>query len=264
MQKIGAMTSKNIVLLGRRDRPTAILYNSLCAEGLAPVAVIVEDAESRWNFLRRRIRREGFMKVIGQVAFRATVVPWLKITSRKRVKSLMTEAGLEDAAIPKKALRHVASVNSGECVAALNESKPAVVVVSGTRIISNRVLGAIPATFINMHTGITPKYRGSHGGYWALVQGDREACGVTVHAIDAGIDTGPILAQSTVRLNGKDNFVTYSLVQQAAGLPLLRQAIRDVQKGEAKRLKPASGDSKLWTHPTLIEYIRNRIKLGVK
>jgi len=263
MQKIEAMTNNNIVLLGRRDRPTAILYNSLCADGLAPVAVIVEEPESRWNFLRRRIRREGLMKVIGQVAFRATVVPWLKITSRKRIKSLMAEAGLEDAAIPEKALRKVASVNSGECIAALIELKPAVVVVSGTRIISKRVLQETPATFINMHTGITPKYRGSHGGYWALVQGDREACGVTVHAIDAGIDTGPIFEQCTVRLNGKDNFVTYSLVQQAVGLPLLRKAIRDVQKVEAKPLKPA-GDSKLWTHPTLTEYIRNRVRLGVK
>ena len=46
-------------------------------------------------------------------------------------------------------------------------------VVNGTRILSRRMLESIDAVFLNMHVGITPKYRGVHGGYWALANGDR-------------------------------------------------------------------------------------------
>ena len=41
-----------------------------------------------------------------------------------------------------------------------------------------------------MHAGITPQYRGVHGGYWAVVNNDPEHCGVTIHFVDKGIDTG--------------------------------------------------------------------------
>ena len=52
------------------------------------------------------------------------------------------------------------------------------------------LLEAVPAVFLNTLAGITPSYRGVHGAYWALVQRQPDACGVTVHLVDAGIDTG--------------------------------------------------------------------------
>ena len=106
------------------------------------------------------------------------------------------------------------------------------VVVSGTRIIAARVLNCVPAVFINMHAGITPLYRGVHGGYWALVERNVDACGVTVHEVDTGVDTGRILGQTRITPNGEDNFVTYGFLQQAAGLPLLKRAIRDACDGQ--------------------------------
>jgi len=74
-------------------------------------------------------------------------------------------------------------------------SHPDVVVVNGTRIIAEKVLHSVPATFLNTHSGITPLYRGAHGGYWALVKKDRANCGVTIHVVDAGIDTGGIVTK---------------------------------------------------------------------
>ena len=43
---------------------------------------------------------------------------------------------------------------------------------------------------INMHAGITLRYRGVHGGYWALAEQHPEWVGTTVHLVDPGIDTG--------------------------------------------------------------------------
>jgi folate-dependent phosphoribosylglycinamide formyltransferase PurN len=254
---------KKIVLLGREDRPTAILYNSLRRE-FPLSAVIVEEGESRVKFVKRRVKRLGLRKVLGQLAFRLGVVPWLNATSRRRVEEIVRQFGLDTSPIPELKLVRVKSVNSDEAIRFLQELQPGVVIVSGTRIIAARVLKCVTAMFINMHAGITPLYRGVHGGYWALVERNVEACGVTVHEVDTGVDTGRILGQTRITPDGADNFVTYGVLQQAAGLPLLKRAIRDACDGQLESVAAPNGESRLWTHPTLGQYVYHRMKSGVK
>jgi phosphoribosylglycinamide formyltransferase 1 len=93
----------------------------------------------------------------------------------------------------KTPMERVPSVNSNVGRALLRKLAPYVLLVIGTRIIGNETLHALDAPFINYHAGITPKYRGVHGAYWACVEGDTEHCGVSVHLVDTGIDTGPVL-----------------------------------------------------------------------
>jgi methionyl-tRNA formyltransferase len=257
------VTKKKIVLLGRQDKPTAILYNSLRTE-FSVAKVIVEKGEPKLKFLKRRIRRLGLAKVVGQVAFRTTVVPWLARTSRQRVREIVQQFRLDPSPIPPTELITFKSVNSRECIQALRALQPDVIVISGTRIISDKVLSCSPAVFINMHAGITPLYRGCHGGYWALVQGDRNGCGVTVHQVDTGVDTGRILGQARITPSHGDNLVTYALLQQAVGLPLLKKAIQDACENRLVPAAPPPGMSRLWTHPTLSEYIYHRLRSGVK
>jgi folate-dependent phosphoribosylglycinamide formyltransferase PurN len=254
---------KKIVLLGREDSQTAIVYNSLRSE-VSIERVIVEQAEPRLKFLKRRLKRLGWRKTFGQVAFRLMVVPWLEANSRRRVEEITRASALDQSPVPAETLMRVTSVNSAETIQVLQEIQPAVIVVSGTRIIATKVLNCVAATFINMHAGITPMYRGVHGGYWALVQGDVDACGVTVHEVDAGVDTGRILGQAHITPDGADNFVTYSLLQLAAGLPLLKKAVRDACEGQLQSIAPSGAESRLWTHPTLAEYVYHRVKSGVK
>ena len=254
---------KKIVLLGREDSQTAILYNSLRNEFLL-AGVIVEEAESRLKFVRRRVKRLGLSKALGQIAFRLVVVPWLKATSRRRVDEIIQQSGLDASPMPAVKLVKVTSVNCDETIQVLQELQPSVVVVSGTRIIAARVLNCVPAVFVNVHAGITPMYRGVHGGYWALVEHDVDLCGVTVHEVDTGVDTGRILGQTRIAPNGTDNFVTYGFLQLAAGLPLLKRAIRDACEGQLQPVPAPGGESRLWTHPTLAPYVYHRVKSGVK
>jgi methionyl-tRNA formyltransferase len=97
-------------------------------------------------------------------------------------------------------------------------------------------------------------YRGVHGAYWALADGAPHACGVTVHLVDAGIDTGGILEQALIRPTARDNFVTYPLLQTAAALPLLQRVIRRGLKGALVVQPNPEGKSALRSHPTLLEY----------
>ena len=135
----------------------------------------------------------------------------LHFFSAKRKNEILKEFNLEDKPFPRGKIVPVKSVNDDECIAALQKINPAIVVIIGTRIISKEVLDCTAAKFVNIHAGITPRYRNVHGAYWALVNNDQENCGITVHLVDPGIDTGSIIYQSKISISSKDNFITCTL-----------------------------------------------------
>ena len=101
-----------------------------------------------------------------------------------------------------------------------------------------------------------------HGGYWALAAGDTENCGVTVHLIDEGIDTGGALYQVRFAPEAADNFSMYPYRQLAAALPLLAQAARDAM-AVTLQVRPVDLPSRLWSHPTIWAYLGNGLRRGV-
>src|SRR5690606_20563506 len=56
---------------------------------------------------------------------------------------------------------------------------------------------------LNVHTSLLPKYRGAAPIQWAILNGDAET-GVTIMKMDAGLDTGPILALQTTPIGGSE------------------------------------------------------------
>ena len=221
------------------------------------LSVIVEAAQPRRQFFLRRIKRLGVITVFGQVLFMLLQRVQQRL-SQPRIAQLCAAMG--DGGEPASIF--VPSVNSPECRARLRDMKPDVVLVMGTRLIDAEVLRETGAPFINYHAGITPKYRGVHGGYWALAGNDAGNFGITVHLIDAGIDTGAVLYQARMTPGRSDNFSTYPYMQLAAGLPLLAKAAEDAIAG---RLAPreVALPSRLWSHPTIWQYLANGFRRGV-
>lgn len=256
------MQDKTIVILAVRAESTNILYNSL-KNDFQIKKVIIEESAPKVQLLKRRVKKLGLVKVLGQVAFRLIAVPYLKMTARKRILQLKQFLKLDDTPINKSKIIKVISVNSDKTKVILKEVNPAIVIVNGTRIIAKGILDCIPAEFLNIHTGITPLYRGVHGAYWALVENDKKACGVTVHSVDSGIDTGNILEQERIDPTKEDNFITYPLLQLATGILLLKKAIKDVLENRIEIKPYPEGASRLWSHPTLWGYIWHRVRCGV-
>ena len=239
-----------------------MVYNSLASQ-FTDVTVIIEDRERLLVYLKRRIKRFGLLKVFGQLLFQVIIVKPMRFFSKKRVAAIIAENTLDARDIPKDRSRYVTSVNSAESIEVLQRINPDLIIVNGTRIISKKVLKTIPCKFINMHAGITPKYRGVHGAYWALANSDQEHCGVTIHFVDEGIDTGNIIAQSVIAVKGKDNFTTYPYIQLAAGLQLYKKVISDYFTN-AIEIQNNTLESFLWYHPTLWQYLSNRVIKKVK
>jgi folate-dependent phosphoribosylglycinamide formyltransferase PurN len=244
-----------------------VVDNGLCrvaARSLATrfpqLKIIVEQRVSRLALVRGRIKRLGLAHTAGQLAF-ILFSRLLRAAAARRIAEIIAAAGLEARWPCEAELIEVSSVNAPDAIARLRQLRPKVVLVVGTRIISRTVLSSVEAPFINYHDGITPKYRGIHGGYWANAQGDLANFGVTVHLVDTGIDTGDVLYQARLKPSAKDNYATFSYLQIAAALPLLQQAAQDAIAGT---LTPQKVDlpSLLWSHPTLWGYIATGLKRG--
>ncbi len=257
------MDKPQIVILAGNGTSTHVLYNYI-SQYFSIQKVIIENKESTSLFLKRRIKRYGIVTVFGQLLFQIFCAKPIQLLSGSRRKEILQQSNLQESPVPTNKTMHVNSVNEEQCIIELQKINPKIILVNGTRIISKKVLTSANAIFINMHAGITPKYRGVHGGYWALANADVENCGVTIHRVDAGIDTGSILAQATITITKADNFTTYPLLQQAKGLTLLPQIISNCISNPTANTITNTLPSMLWVHPTIWQYLYFRIKQGVK
>jgi phosphoribosylglycinamide formyltransferase-1 len=83
-------------------------------------------------------------------------------------------------------------------VEVLRASGVDIVVLAGfMRVVSDVLLGAFPWRVVNIHPALLPAFAGLHAQRQALEAGVRIA-GCTVHFVDSGTDTGPIIAQAAV------------------------------------------------------------------
>jgi folate-dependent phosphoribosylglycinamide formyltransferase PurN len=84
--------------------------------------------------------------------------------------------------------------NDPDELALMRRFEPDVVLVFGTGLLKPPLIEAFPGRILNIHLGLSPYYRGAGTNFWPLVNGEPEYCGATIHFLDAGVDTGPIVA----------------------------------------------------------------------
>jgi len=256
------MDKKIIMLIGEGEFSN-FMYHGI-KDDFPISSVILEEKLDRKKFLKRRIKRLGYLKVLGQILFHLIVPKFLTISSQRRIEEIKSNYNLDGNPIPNSKLYKVQSVNSTACIDLIQKENPNLIIVNGTRIISEKVLNSTTATFVNTHVGITPQYRGVYGGYWALVNQDVDNCGVTVHLVDKGIDTGGVLFQQKIQPTHADNFVTYGYLQVGEGVTLMRRAISDFMENQLKEIPTRNSKSRLWYHPTIWFYFYKRTTKGVK
>ncbi len=91
-----------------------------------------------------------------------------------------------------------------QLVKMLQDAGVQLVVLAGfMRVLKAPMLGAFPRRIINLHPSLLPKYPGVEAWKQALVAGEKMT-GCTVHYVDAGIDSGEIIAQREVPILPND------------------------------------------------------------
>jgi phosphoribosylglycinamide formyltransferase-1 len=117
------------------------------------------------------------------------------------------------------------------CIALLREHGVDTVVLAGfMRIVKPGLLNAFPQRVLNIHPALLPAFPGLHAWRQALEYGAKVA-GCTVHLVDAGTDTGPIIVQRAVPVLTGDTPETLHAriqVQEHAAYP---EALRLLSEG---------------------------------
>lgn len=135
----------------------------------------------------------------------------LPVDIRAVISNRADAYGLErarNAGIPARVLSHQEYADResyDEALMALIDSyQPQLVVLAGfMRIITSVLLDAFPARIINIHPALLPAFPGLHVQQQALDYGARFS-GCTVHFVDGGVDTGPIIIQAVVPIHADD------------------------------------------------------------
>lgn len=246
----------SVCILATESDATNALYNYLAKE-YEIRAVVLEKPVSKIIYLKNRVRKLGVLTVFGQLLFQLLVPEYLRWRDKARIREIQAKTNMDTGPIPRNVLIRVDSANASTTRNYLKKMQCQAIVVCGTRILNSALINGVGCPLINWHAGITPAYRGVHGGYWALVNDDPTNCGVTVHLVDVGIDTGGILYQERIIPTANDSFVTYPWLQLAAALPLIPKAISSVVHGPLKLLEPKTQRSNQWYHPTFWGYLFN-------
>jgi len=131
-----------------------------------------------------------------------------------------------------------------EFVDQLRKLAPNLIVVAAYGQILPQVILDIPKFgCLNVHTSLLPKYRGAAPIQWALLSGDSET-GVTIMKMDAGLDTGDILAEARTPIADTDNAQTLHDRLAKLGADLLVRTIPDyVAERIVARPQPPEGAS---------------------
>ena len=159
------------------------------------------------------------------------------------VKSLALEYGVPVHQPPK--------IKTNDEVRAVFEaiSPDACVVVAYGKILPQWLLDIPRLGCINVHASLLPKYRGAAPINWAIAQGERET-GVTIMQMDAGMDTGPMLAKRTVPIASDETAAELSLRLSELGAELLAQTLPLIGAGD---LRPISQDDREASYAPLLK-----------
>lgn len=105
-----------------------------------------------------------------------------------------------------------------------------IVLAGFMELLGERFLRRFPDAVVNVHPSLLPRYPGAHPIEDALADGAEEF-GVTVHYVDAGVDTGPVIRQQSVRIVGADDRDEVLRRLRPLEHSLLPEVVREIAAG---------------------------------
>lgn len=98
----------------------------------------------------------------------------------------------------------VPHINDESVLSIIDQHQPDLIAVFGTSLIKGALLEKGKLGIVNLHGGLSPEYRGADCTFWALHNQEPEKVGCTIHFINAGIDTGNLIAHVSPEVKDGD------------------------------------------------------------
>jgi methionyl-tRNA formyltransferase len=224
-----------MVLCGRAPRHLYVA-NRLC--DAARVVAIVQEAGSHWTYKKilKLLRPDNLWRKV-----------WRWLRDRKRYTGGGEGTFFFGDAEPRlnrpELVTEVPHINHPGVIELADRLRPDVIAVFGTSLIKGELLTRGSWSIVNLHGGLSPEYRGADCTFWALYNGEPEKIGCTLHFIDAGIDTGKLLAHICPEVHEGDDELTLfwravrdsaEIYAEAVGRLTQKEALGTSQSGKGK------------------------------
>ena len=197
------MSAGGVVVLSPSQRSA---YTLSVAAGLLDAGIKVTGLCVRRLLSARRLREE--LQREGRALPRKI---WTKLLGRGGAAQAATGGERSLRALARRAgipLLFCETLNDPDVVEFLGQRAPELVVFTGGGILRGEVLARAGRGVVNCHMGFLPDYRGIDTALWAVLEGRFDKVGLSVHLMDEGIDTGPLLAVRRVALEASDTSAT--------------------------------------------------------
>lgn len=123
------------------------------------------------------------------------------------------------------------------------------------------------ARLYNLHFSLLPRYKGMYTSAWPIIQGERQS-GVTLHEIDAGIDTGPIIAQEAFELPPHMTCEALYMRYLRQGAELVRAQLPVLLKGAPPSAQQSAEDASYFSRGSIryseLELDLNKTAIEIK
>ncbi|MBI4816861.1 MAG: hypothetical protein HY791_11415 [Deltaproteobacteria bacterium] len=149
----------------------------------------------------------------------------------------------------------------------LRANPPDLLVLLGSSLVPESIIRSPRLGCLNVHLGLAPRYRGLFTTEWAILFGELEGIGVTIHEVTPAVDAGRVVARGWPKLEARDDARSIDLRLLALGTDLIREVVAGLEAGQ--RLAPESQSSKgrlflrrefLPAHAKLVE---ERVRAGM-
>lgn len=159
-----------------------------------------------------------------------------------RAQSLLKVLGQKSVHFDRQDLVHeVGHPKEGRLAAMTAELKPDILAIYGTSIIPNEVLCLPTCIALNMHTGLSPDYRGVSCAFWPIRDGRPDMVGATVHECTPDVDGGRIYFRKAATLEADDNlhaiFARAVIVGAEGYVKIVREFLSGSPKSVSQNLR---------------------------
>ena len=163
-----------------------------------------------------------------------------KSTIQKQIRNPYLESALRHGDGVFRSVREVARTygfpvatcsdqNSPRAIAQLEQWSPDLAIFTGGDILRDEVLKVPRLGILNAHLALLPEIRGMNSPEWSLLCG--VPLGITIHFMDSGVDTGPILLRREFLADGCDSLADLRNKMIAEGIELIAEAVAGLDRG---------------------------------
>jgi peptidoglycan/xylan/chitin deacetylase (PgdA/CDA1 family)/folate-dependent phosphoribosylglycinamide formyltransferase PurN len=203
--------------------------------------------------LRRNVRKHGLIYVPYRAA--VLIVDGVRTLVRGHREPTPLSSGTR---VPIEEITTI-DLHAPEILERVRAWKPDLGVSLGAPLLKPQLFSIPRMGTLNVHLGRVPEYRGAPPGFWELWMGEKSV-GATVHWIDAGLDTGPVVAEGRAPIYLRDTPSRVEMRATELGVSLFARALRDAAEGKAEG-RPQQGIGRTNRFPTVWQRARLSTRL---